>query len=249
MSGRRDLTRFLAVLGLVALTSGAGDDAKNETKDMDRAILVRLDEPIPLKFKNAPLEDVFAFIKSATRGTNNTGIPIHVDPEGLRQAGVTVKTQVTIDSEKVPLKTSLGKLLGPLGLTYRVKDGLLEVTAYVTPPPRLSHVQIIDRGPETRAILAKIEKPVELHFKDAPLEDVLKFIKVSTAGPNDPGIPIHVDPVGLMEAEVTIKSRVTVDAQGEPLRTSLKRLLKPLGLTYAVKDGMLTVTSVDSADE
>ena len=84
---------------------------------------------------------------------------------------------------------------------------------------------------------------------ETPLEDVLKYIKSYTQGTNDSGIPIYVDPVGLQEAEKTITSPVQLDLEGVPLKTTLRLLLKQLGLTYTVKDGMLTITSESSDDQ
>ena len=84
---------------------------------------------------------------------------------------------------------------------------------------------------------------------ETPLEDVLKYIKSATQGPNDTGIPIYVDPVGLQEAEKTMTSPVTLDLEGVPLKTTLRLLLKQLGLTYTVKDGLLTITSESSEDQ
>jgi hypothetical protein len=84
---------------------------------------------------------------------------------------------------------------------------------------------------------------------DTPLEDVLKYIKSATQGPNDNGIPIYVDPVGLQEAEKTMTSPITLDLEGVPLKTTLRLLLKQIGMTYTVKDGMLTITAESSEDQ
>jgi hypothetical protein len=78
---------------------------------------------------------------------------------------------------------------------------------------------------------------------------VLKYIKAATQGPNDSGIPIYVDPVGLNEAEKTFTSPVTLDLEGVPLKSTLRLLLKQLGLTYTVKEGLLTITSESSEDQ
>jgi hypothetical protein len=77
------------------------------------------------------------------------------------------------------------------------------------------------------------------------LEDVLKYIKSATQGPNDIGIPIYVDPVGLADAEKTLTSPITIDLEGVPLKTTLRLILKQLGLAYCVKDGLLYISSVD----
>jgi hypothetical protein len=79
---------------------------------------------------------------------------------------------------------------------------------------------------------------------ETPLEDVLKYIKSKTAGPDQAGIAIYVDPFGLNEAEKTMTSAVTIDLKGIPLQTSLRLLLKQLDLAYCVKDGVLIISSI-----
>jgi hypothetical protein len=107
-----------------------------------------------------------------------------------------------------------------------------------------------DPDPKTKAILSKLEQPVAMSFpNETPLDEVLKYIKAMTQGPNDSGIPIYVDPVGLNEASRTLASPVTLELEGVPLKTTLRLLLKQLGLTYTVKDGLLTITSEGSDNQ
>jgi len=62
-------------------------------------------------------------------------------------------------------------------------------------------VDLLDRDEKTKSILRKLDEPISMSFaNETPLEDVLKYIKSATQGPNDTGIPIYVDPVGLQEA-------------------------------------------------
>ncbi len=111
-------------------------------------------------------------------------------------------------------------------------------------------VDLLDRDPKTKSILAKLDEPISMSFaNETPLEDVLKYIKSATQGPNDTGIPIYVDPVGLQEAEKTMTSPITLDLEGVALKTTLRLLLKQLGMTYTVKDGMLTITAESSEDQ
>jgi hypothetical protein len=92
-------------------------------------------------------------------------------------------------------------------------------------------------------ILEALERPIPMRFpNETPLEDVVKFIQAATSGPDDHGIPIHVDPVGLNEAEKTITSPVVVDLEGVPLKTSLRLILRELGLEYGVREGVLLIT-------
>ena len=111
-------------------------------------------------------------------------------------------------------------------------------------------VDLFDRDLKTKGILAKLEEPVSMSFpNETPLEDVLKYIRSATQGPNDAGIPIYVDPVGLQEVEKTLQSPIQLDLEGVPLKTTLRLLLKQLGLTYTVKDGLLMITSESSDDQ
>lgn len=101
---------------------------------------------------------------------------------------------------------------------------------------------LISRAHQNRVILSKLEQPVSMAFaNETPLADALAYVRSATAGPNDSGIPIYVDPVGLYEAGKTIRSPVTLDVEGAPLRTTLRLLLMQLGLDYVVEDGMLKI--------
>ncbi len=109
---------------------------------------------------------------------------------------------------------------------------------------------LLDPDPKTKSILAKLEQPVTMSFaNETPLEEVLKYIKAMTQGSNDNGLPIYVDPVGLNEAGKTMASPVTLDLEGVPLKTTLRLLLKQLGLTYTVKAGLLTITAESSDNQ
>jgi hypothetical protein len=107
-------------------------------------------------------------------------------------------------------------------------------------------VEDADQSPGTRAILRKLNEPIAMNFPDkVVLEDVLRYIKEATRGPGDPGITIYVDPRGLKEAGATMESPVALDLTGVPLKTTLRLLLRQLGLAYCVKDGLLIISSVE----
>jgi hypothetical protein len=64
------------------------------------------------------------------------------------------------------------------------------------------------------------------------------------------GIPIYVDPVGLQEAGVKINAPVKVPTtKGTPAKQILEDVLSQLKLDYVIKDGLLTITSKESADK
>ena len=121
-------------------------------------------------------------------------------------------------------------------------------------PPRKASAEPVATGPgsgptpdpRSRALLARLEEPIEMRFpNETPLEDVLKYIQSATAGPQGSGIPIYVDPIGLAMVEKTMTSPVKMDLEGVPLRRTLRLVVEQLGLGYGIKDGMVTIFAPD----
>ncbi len=103
---------------------------------------------------------------------------------------------------------------------------------------------------KTKRILDALEEPIAMSFaNETPLDDLLKYIKAATTTPTYAGIPIYVDPNGLREAKATVNSTIQIDREGVPLRLTLNELLKPLGLSYVVKDGFLMIDSRANVNE
>ncbi len=93
-----------------------------------------------------------------------------------------------------------------------------------------------------------LERPVPMPFPaETALENVLKYVDAATRGPDGKGIPIYVDPIGLGEAEKTMTSVAAIDLDGVPLKTSLRLCLAQLDLAYSIRDGVLLITSTESA--
>lgn len=102
-----------------------------------------------------------------------------------------------------------------------------------------------------RPVHAQLDRVIPMRFpRGIPLQGLFVYVKQSTTSPATPsGLPLFVDPVGLQEAGQTMMSRVTIDRQGVPLRDALRESLGQLGLTYTVKNGLITVTSEEAVDE
>ena len=213
---------------------------------LNKAIERTLTKVIPLDFKAVPLGVVLKSVKAATASPTDKdpGIAIFVDPKELEASSLTIMSPITYQTEEdETLEETLRYMLGTRGLMYEVKGGLLRIVS------RRDQGVLLDGRKIHRAMQARLNDPIPLHFKKTPLEDVLQYIKKSTQGPNDSGLRIYVDPVGLQEAEKTMSSPVSMDSkEKEPLRESLTRLLKPLGLAYNVKNGLLSITSLESLD-
>jgi RNA polymerase sigma factor (sigma-70 family) len=107
------------------------------------------------------------------------------------------------------------------------------------------------QDPRSRQIIARLEELVPMKFlEETPLENVLKHIRDSTKSPEMPaGIPIYIDPIRLSEADKTMASTIrNIDLEGVPLRRTLQLVLTQLDLCYFVVDGMLYISSLESAD-
>ena len=97
--------------------------------------------------------------------------------------------------------------------------------------------------PASQAIIKSLARPVPLNFtNDTPLSDLLAYIKTESTTDGE-SIPVYVDPIGLNEAEQTLKSPIRIELDGIPLRTSLWLALRQLGLAYTVVDGVLIISS------
>ena len=92
----------------------------------------------------------------------------------------------------------------------------------------------------------RMAKPVYWTFieNNVSLEGVLFMFRED---PNMPtrGIPVYLDPISLKEAGITMKTPVNFVLNGAPLRTALYLMLRELGLTYGIKDGVIVIASKD----
>ncbi len=92
-----------------------------------------LHEEIPLHYQNeTPLREVIKTIQQATVGKRpgGRGVLIHFNPIGLKEAEKSEESGVTFDIDRVPLRTSLGMLLKPLGLIFEVgDDGIVNISS------------------------------------------------------------------------------------------------------------------------
>jgi serine/threonine protein kinase len=215
----------------------------------NKLILDKLGTVVPFEFPNeTPLEDVLKYVKKATGGPNDHGVQIYVDPIGLQEAEKTMISPVTFNAKNSPLGYCIEGVLNQLGLVYKVDYGMLYITSKESSRESLAWIGRVDvspkdRAPGTRVILTKLEEPIRMEFpNETPLEEVIKHIVEATKGPNYSGLDIHPDPLGLAEAEKTITSPVALDLEGVPLKCSLRLMLKQLGLTYFVKNGLITIT-------
>lgn len=95
-----------------------------------QAVLKKLEDRVAMQFPNPiPLQEVLKYVEAATRSNDGVGVPFAFDAEALKRAGRSVESTVSFNSTDEPLKASLGRLLGQLGLTYEIRRGVLTITS------------------------------------------------------------------------------------------------------------------------
>jgi RNA polymerase sigma factor (sigma-70 family) len=99
-------------------------------------------------------------------------------------------------------------------------------------------------------IRAKLEAKLSMNFPtETPLEDIKKYIEQATQDEPDgfpTGIPIYIDPNGLKQAETTMSSTITMNLEGIPLGTTLRLMLRQLGLDYRIDGGLVFISDRNS---
>jgi RNA polymerase sigma factor (sigma-70 family) len=111
---------------ILSLNKGPADEKRNE------AIRAKLEEIISMNFPNpTPFEDFKKYIEASTQDEKAglaTGLPIYVDPEGLKEAEAKMTSTITINLEGIPLRTTLHLALRQIGLDFRVDGGVVVIS-------------------------------------------------------------------------------------------------------------------------
>ena len=92
-------------------------------------------------------------------------------------------------------------------------------------------------------ILATMDDETSLRFIDTPLVEALESVSEIH------GIPILVDRRALEEIGLAEDTPVSIGLKEISLRSALRLLLRDLDLTYMVKDEVLQITTLESAEQ
>jgi hypothetical protein len=108
--------------------------------------------------------------------------------------------------------------------------------------------------PRSQALITRLEETIPMNFPSpTPLSEVLRYLKLATAGPDQEAIAIYVDPVGLGDLdedqtaryEKLMQTPIAMNLDGVPLRRTLKLVAEQIGMGYGIKDGMVTMRPPD----
>ena len=106
-------------------------------------------------------------------------------------------------------------------------------------------VDLKKNSPAEEKIQAALIDPqgVDIEFIDTPLEDAMSFL----ADAHD--ITIIIDDQALVEEGVQIDQPINRTLSGITLRSAMKIMLEPLGLTYIIEDEVMKITTIIAAEE
>ena len=212
---------------------GTGGRAQLEAKlslPMPRRIQLALDRNIDVSFQDPPLQQALAELAKESK------IPIRLDMEKLKQAGVAPNVKVPLQMDGlISLRSALHLLLEAFGLVAIAEDTGLVVTARNTGQEdsgQLSRIQQI----KAERIGKALDRRVTFDFKGKSLADVAQFFQSLT------GESFILDPSARKAGLFKTGGIVTGSAKDMPLRAALAALLSPLNMTFVARDELVALT-------
>ncbi len=107
---------------------------------------------------------------------------------------------------------------------------------------KYKEVDLASNSPSEERIFSALNESTSLQFVEAPLADVVTYIKERHK------IPIQLDAAALDTAGVTSDTPVTIDVEGISLKSALRLMLKSIELTYTVRDEVLLISTSEEVD-
>ena len=98
-------------------------------------------------------------------------------------------------------------------------------------------------GGDGKRLEAALKSPTQMEFNDAPLSNVIDYLK------DYHQVEIQLDRKVLGEAGIATDVPVTKSLKGIPLQSALRAMLRDLGLTYVVQNGIVLITTPTEADK
>jgi type II secretory pathway component GspD/PulD (secretin) len=98
-------------------------------------------------------------------------------------------------------------------------------------------ILITHRTEKEREIENRLNNPVNVDFKDTPLQTVLNDLRAYS------GVNIVVDQPALEEANIRDDAPLTMSLEGVSMKSALSLLLHQVHLTYVIKEEVIQVTS------
>jgi tetratricopeptide (TPR) repeat protein len=109
----------------------------------------------------------------------------------------------------------------------------------LSPAEVQSYTQV--QSAQENEIAKRLEQPISLDFKDAPLSQVIDDLHDMS------GLDIVPDRAALEGAGISLESPLTFKLENVSMNSAVTTLLQQLHLAYVVKDGMVVITTAEAA--
>ena len=107
---------------------------------------------------------------------------------------------------------------------------------------RYSSMDLASRGTAEKRIANALKDPTTLEFIEAPLQDVIDYLKELH------DIEIQIDQGALEDVGIGSDTPITRNLKGISLRSALRLMLRDLDLTYVIQDEVLLITTPEEAE-
>src|SRR5262249_42000105 len=97
--------------------------------------------------------------------------------------------------------------------------------------------------PNEKRIQKALSDTTQVSFTDNPLEEALSYLEDLHK------IEIWLDKAALSEEGINTDTQITLVLTGSSLRSALRLMPEPLGLTYIIEDEVMKITTQAKADE
>uniref|UniRef100_A0A7C2PHW7 Secretin/TonB short N-terminal domain-containing protein n=1 Tax=Schlesneria paludicola TaxID=360056 RepID=A0A7C2PHW7_9PLAN len=192
-----------------------------------------------LAFSDTPLSDALRFV------AKSQGINIVVDNIALERAGITGNVPISVDVSGVTLRSALKTILEPRGLVAVAEDDVLKITTPQRAQPAAAQRPVYFPTPAANEIRIRdsLSEPTQPAFADTPLADAVDFLR------DYHQINIWIDRTALQDEGVDPSLPINLELSGITLRSALRLMLEPYGLTAVVEDEVLKVTTRTAAQQ
>ncbi len=133
------------------------------------------------------------------------------------------------------------QLLGDVLFVRATQAGHSEIEGLLLAIQQPARQTFILDPPQNQRIRARLCETVSIDFEDTPLIEAVETLAQST------GISIRLDAQSLRDGRIRNREPLTLSLEERQLDTVLAALFHNLGLTWKVEDGVLWITTEDSA--
>ena len=151
-----------------------------------------------------------------------------------RRAAMFLETMAQVESSAIPFPDNVPMVYPDAEEWQRITEARRKYKS----------VDVAGESESERAITDALQKPLPtsgLQFDDAPLEDVVTFLR------EEYNIEIALDSIALDDLGLGPDEPITVDLRNTSLKSALRRMLEPLELTYVLEDEVLLITTEEEA--